>query len=242
MADYMTVGELARLAGVTVRTVQFYDQKGLLSPSAKGPQGQRLYTLEDVQGLYRIMTLKYLGLSLADINALPDDIHPMMFRAMVSKSLDSVEDEFRALFARMNTLRALEESSERGLSWQDLAKVIDEKQDDGSFRWSALFARDDQDDILGTPKSMVDSWHAIIDRTIELMRASVQHDAPEARALAREFLEAQGDGMPDEEEFVKIQDSMPSSHRHGDFGQMVSQVFDYLRLAAGSLEDEDGIN
>ena len=41
---YLTVGELARRVGVTVRTIQYYDQQGLLSPSAKGPQNQRLYT------------------------------------------------------------------------------------------------------------------------------------------------------------------------------------------------------
>ena len=34
--NYLTIGELARRVGVTVRTIQYYDQQGLLSPSAKG--------------------------------------------------------------------------------------------------------------------------------------------------------------------------------------------------------------
>ena len=63
--NYLTIGELARRVGVTVRTIQYYDQQGLLSPSAKGPQNQRLYTDDNVKALYRILTLKYLGLSLA---------------------------------------------------------------------------------------------------------------------------------------------------------------------------------
>ena len=62
--NYLTIGELARRVGVTVRTIQYYDQQGLLSPSAKGPQNQRLYTDDNVKDLYRILTLKYLGLSL----------------------------------------------------------------------------------------------------------------------------------------------------------------------------------
>ena len=57
-SEYLTVGELARRVGVTVRTIQYYDQQGLLSPSAKGPQNQRLYTDDNVQVLYRILTLK----------------------------------------------------------------------------------------------------------------------------------------------------------------------------------------
>ena len=59
--NYLTVGELARRVGVTVRTIQYYDQQGLLSPSAKGPQNQRLYTDDNVKDLYRILTLKYLA-------------------------------------------------------------------------------------------------------------------------------------------------------------------------------------
>ena len=56
--NYLTIGELARRVGVTVRTIQYYDQQGLLSPSAKGPQNQRLYTDDNVKDLYRILTLK----------------------------------------------------------------------------------------------------------------------------------------------------------------------------------------
>ena len=67
--NYLTIGELARRVGVTVRTIQYYDQQGLLSPSAKGPQNQRLYTDDNVKDLYRILTLKYLGLSLAQIKS-----------------------------------------------------------------------------------------------------------------------------------------------------------------------------
>ena len=60
----MTVGELARRVGVTVRTIQYYDQKGLLHPSSKSEQNQRLYSTDDEERLYRILTLKFLGFSL----------------------------------------------------------------------------------------------------------------------------------------------------------------------------------
>ena len=67
MSEYWTVGEFARRAGVTVRTVQFYDQQKLLAPSAKGPQNRRLYSKEDERELQRILVLKFLGNSLSDI-------------------------------------------------------------------------------------------------------------------------------------------------------------------------------
>ena len=65
--DLMTVGELASRVGVTVRTIQYYDQRGLLHPTCKGEQNLRLYSSSDVDRLNRIITLKYLGLSLSQI-------------------------------------------------------------------------------------------------------------------------------------------------------------------------------
>ena len=41
---FMTVGEVAKKMGVTVRTLQYYDKEGLLSPSAESEGGRRLYT------------------------------------------------------------------------------------------------------------------------------------------------------------------------------------------------------
>lgn len=62
--DYMTVGEMAKKMGVTVRTLQYYDQQGLLSPSAESEGGRRLYTDRDMILLHQILSLKHLGFSL----------------------------------------------------------------------------------------------------------------------------------------------------------------------------------
>lgn len=232
----MTVGELARKAGVTVRTIQYYDQKGLLTPSAKGPQGQRLYTGDDLEGLYRILTLKYLGLSLSDIAQIPDTIPPAMFRALVGKSQQRLEQELASLLVRMSTLRALEGASEGEMCWSRLSAVIDgagadEARTDTTHpkATGAVSEASSEDEA---PQSKVDSWHHIIDKTIELMNAHVPADSPEAAALAESFLAADGKGMPTEGEFLQIQGSMPESHRRGDFGIMVSKVFEYLHSAA----------
>ena len=105
---YLTVGELARRVGVTVRTIQYYDQQGLLSPSAKGPQNQRLYTDDNVKDLYRILTLKYLGLSLAQVKSDADLFdEAAALQELAGEQMDAIEEQFQALFRRMSTLRAL---------------------------------------------------------------------------------------------------------------------------------------
>jgi DNA-binding transcriptional MerR regulator len=65
-----TTGELAKECGVTVRTVQFYDQKGILVPSALTEGGRRLYSGEDLKKMNIICFLRDTGLSLDTIGQL----------------------------------------------------------------------------------------------------------------------------------------------------------------------------
>ena len=62
-----TTGELAQVCSTTVRTVQYYDSKGLLSPTERTEGGRRLYCTQDAEQLQFILMLKELGLSLAQI-------------------------------------------------------------------------------------------------------------------------------------------------------------------------------
>ena len=62
-----TAGEVARIAGVSLRTIRFYDAKGLLKPVSYSEAGYRYYNQESLAVLQRILTLKYLGFSLRKI-------------------------------------------------------------------------------------------------------------------------------------------------------------------------------
>lgn len=62
-----TSGEVAKIAGVTVRTIRYYDTKGILIPSKYSSSGHRLYSNEDIKKLKRVLALKYLGLTLEEI-------------------------------------------------------------------------------------------------------------------------------------------------------------------------------
>ena len=66
----MKIGELARLAGVTVRTLHHYDELGLLVPSERTQVGHRLYSAADVERLYRLLALREVGLPLEEIGPL----------------------------------------------------------------------------------------------------------------------------------------------------------------------------
>ncbi|MFI7131455.1 MerR family transcriptional regulator [Nonomuraea sp. NPDC050153] len=62
-----SIGELAQATGVTVRTLHHYDEIGLLRPSERTAAGHRRYTAEDLRRLYRVRTLRALGIPLEQI-------------------------------------------------------------------------------------------------------------------------------------------------------------------------------
>ena len=68
----MKIGELARIAGVTVRTLHHYDELGLLVPCERTRAGHRLYSAADVERLYRLLALREVGLPLEEIGPLLD--------------------------------------------------------------------------------------------------------------------------------------------------------------------------
>ncbi len=104
---YMTVGELAKKMGVTVRTLQHYDREGLLPPSAISEGGRRLYTDKDIVKLHQILALKHLKFSLDDIkNRLalldtPDEIAKALTEqaAGIQKRIETLSEVIRELEA-----------------------------------------------------------------------------------------------------------------------------------------------
>lgn len=91
----LSTGELAAQCGVTVRTVQYYDKKGLLPPSGLTEGGRRVYTDADAERLRRIVLLKSLGLRLADIQSfLSSDVSTSVLR-------DILEEQDRVLAAEL---------------------------------------------------------------------------------------------------------------------------------------------
>jgi len=68
-----TVGEVAKLAHVSVRTLHHYDETGLLVPSDRSEAGYRLYSTEDLERLQQVLFYKELGFSLEEIRELMAD-------------------------------------------------------------------------------------------------------------------------------------------------------------------------
>jgi DNA-binding transcriptional MerR regulator len=71
--EHLTVGRVAGLAGVTVRTLHHYDEIGLVRPSARTTAGYRAYSAGDVERLREVLAYRRLGFGLREIAALVGD-------------------------------------------------------------------------------------------------------------------------------------------------------------------------
>lgn len=63
----LKVGEIARRTGISIRTLRYYDEVGLLPPSARTEAGYRLYRSNDITRLQQIRSLRQLGFSLTQV-------------------------------------------------------------------------------------------------------------------------------------------------------------------------------
>jgi MerR family transcriptional regulator, thiopeptide resistance regulator len=68
-----TVGTVAELSGVTIRTLHHYDEVGLLSPGGRSAAGYRIYEDRDLERLQRILFYRELGFTLGEISTIVDD-------------------------------------------------------------------------------------------------------------------------------------------------------------------------
>ena len=117
---YMTVGEVAKEKwGVTVRTLQYYDKEGLLSPSAESEGGRRLYTDKDLVTLHQIMSLKSLGFSLDDIK---QRLIYLETPTDVAKALTKQADDIRRKIEQLtSSLTAIEQLKAEVLQMQTVS-------------------------------------------------------------------------------------------------------------------------
>jgi len=106
--DILTIGQLARRAGVGVETVRFYERKGLLAEPDRKPSGYRQYKPETVDRLRFIRRAKELGFTLREIQELLSlRVDPSTNCADVrSRAIAKIED----IESRIRTLRRMKNS------------------------------------------------------------------------------------------------------------------------------------
>lgn len=107
MSKY-TTGEVAKFSGVSVRTVQYYDDRGILTPSELSEGGRRLYTDSDLKRMRIICFLREAGFSINSISALFADEKPEgIISILLEEREQSLQKELSELQSKLELIEGI---------------------------------------------------------------------------------------------------------------------------------------
>jgi len=175
---YMRIGEMAKKVGVTVRTLSYYDEKGLLSPSAESAGGYRLYSDKEVVKLMQILMMKRLGFTLSEIKK---RVTAMSTTAEVLDVLAEHESYISAkidqLTQSLNALKALKEEIVQvdSVDFIKFADILAHLQMKNERYWLVKYLDSDVLDTLITLNSTLDNENA--SRLIDVTNGFIEEAA-----------------------------------------------------------------
>ncbi|MYW06510.1 MerR family transcriptional regulator [Streptomyces sp. SID3343] len=104
-ATLYSIGELSRRTGLSVRTIRFYSDSGIVAPTTRSPAGYRLYDLDALLRLEFVRTLRELGMDLATIQRVLD--RELSVPEVAAAHADAVDVQIRVLQLRRSVLRVV---------------------------------------------------------------------------------------------------------------------------------------
>ena len=158
MSKY-TTGELAKLCGVTVRTVQYYDTRGILIPSGLSEGGRRLYSEDDLRRMKIICFLRELDLPIDAISQILKEEHSeKVISLLIEQQEKALSDEISDKEAKLEKLRELKNGLKRQTAFSleaigDIAVIMEGKKKLKRMRWMMI--------LTGTPVTAL-QWFSII--------------------------------------------------------------------------------
>lgn len=198
MNDIYTVGELAKQMKITVRTLQYYDKINLLKPSFYSEGGRRLYTNKDMIHLHQILSLKYLGFSLEDIQKkvlplnTPKEVQNLLKQQMQSTK-QLIFDYQKALITMEKMNKEIEKSNT--VDFQRYADIITFIRNNNEHYW-VLNCFDDQlidylrSEFKDHPEQGVSIYHKyeqMVEVATSLQQQHVLPDSEQGIAMAKQW-------------------------------------------------------
>ncbi len=193
---YMTVGEVAKKIGTTVRTLQYYDKEGLLSPSAESDGGRRLYTDKDLVILHQIVSLKSLGFSLDDIK---QRLISLETPADVANALTGQADNIRMKIEQLTaSLTAIEQLKTEVLQMQTVnfkkyADIIVNLQMKNDSYYLIKYFDDDTLDYIRnrfdkeSGLNFMDRFNCVSDEIIQLQKENVPPESEKCQQVVKKY-------------------------------------------------------
>lgn len=158
MAQY-TTGEIAKLCGITVRTVQYYDARGILTPSALSEGGRRLYSQADLEKMKVVCLLRELDIPIRSVQELLQEKNSReVITLLLSQQEKALSQEIAEKQRKKDKLIRLRQGIEcaQDFSFQtigDIAHRMENKKKLDQIHWTMV--------LTGIPFTIME-WTAIL--------------------------------------------------------------------------------
>lgn len=193
---FMTVGEVAKKMGITVRTLQYYDKEGLLSPSAESEGGRRLYTDKDLVTLHQIISLKSLGFSLNDIKQRLISLEtPADVAKALAEQADDIRKKIEQLKASLTTIEQLktEVLQMQTVNFKKYADIIINLQMKNDYYYLIKRIDDDTLDYIRSQfdkesgLDFIDRFNRLSNEIVQLQKESVLPESEKCQQVVKEY-------------------------------------------------------
>jgi len=185
----MKVGELAERSGLTVRTLHHYDEIGLLTPARRTPAGHRLYDVDEVRRLQRIVSLRHLGLPLDEIGRCLDGDDYSLGRVL-ELQLRRIEEEMARQADLRERVRWLRDrmASDEEASLDDLLRTIQAVASyERYYTKSELDRLAERRKVVGEERieEAQQEWRKLLQAFDAAREQGLEPSSPRVKALAR---------------------------------------------------------
>lgn len=194
----MRIGEIAKNADVTVRTLQYYDKEGLLSPSGESEGGFRLYTDKDMVKLLQILMMKELGFSLKDIKKRQPSMDTSKDVVNVlTEQANVIRKKIEILSKSLESLEALKEEVAQmdSVDYRRYASILVSLQQKNVNYWMIKYLDDDLLEMLAESMSteeaakIADATSRFYDEAYNLDKNGILPESQKGQELAKGFWE-----------------------------------------------------
>ena len=238
----ISIKKVTKLTGITVRTMRYYDQIGLLPPADKTEGGHRLYGEEDIKKLQEIQFLKTLGFSLKEIKEiLSEGNHDWSVGlqnqlAYISKEIEKMKEIESTLYGLLNQF-TLEEKIDL-FNIQRLIQLYQQNSDKRETYRNQIFNHDEKKLLAKLPNINRDDpdtleWVSLLAQLKKHMHRGIS--SPEIQRIIKRIFEKEKEAFGDNEEFLlklwEVRKSPEKSEKSG-FYPIEQEILDFIEKAS----------
>ncbi|MGE7839851.1 MerR family transcriptional regulator [Lysinibacillus sp. NPDC093712] len=202
-----TTGEVSKQRNVSIRTLRYYDQVNLLTPSFKDVNGRRYYSEKDLFRLEKIIILKSLSLPLDTIRDLLDKLS---YKQILISHHNYLQEQLSQLQTSISNTTSLINmiDLEESLSWQHVTKLVQNSQNIPK-KWIDYFQDDEQSFLqeiipnLSNNDKITQQYIALLRRIEWCIEHNIKAETDEGFQIGSKLIDLSNDTFQGDTELIE---------------------------------------